>query len=85
MPARRKRQSGGRRWSARVTQKSDALDIEQRAFTLHDPPTDRSIPEALGGAQPAAKGRPLSIGDVDAEFLYQPSGKEPAGNAQARP
>jgi hypothetical protein len=37
MPARRKRQSDSRRWSARVTQKSDALDLEQRAFTLHDP------------------------------------------------
>jgi hypothetical protein len=44
MPARRKRQSGGRRWSARVTQKSDALDLEQRAFTLHDP---RRIAQSL--------------------------------------
>jgi hypothetical protein len=27
----------GRRWSARVTQESDALDLRRRVFTLDDP------------------------------------------------
>ena len=33
----RKRASGARRWSARVTARSNALDIEARVFTSKDP------------------------------------------------
>jgi len=36
IPASRKTQSGGKYWSARVTKESDALNLEQRAFTLRD-------------------------------------------------
>jgi hypothetical protein len=42
--ARRKTQSDGKYWSARVTKESDALDLEQRAFTLRDP---RRIAQSL--------------------------------------
>ena len=35
--ARKRRGPRGRRWSARVTRESDALDLEQRVFTWHDP------------------------------------------------
>jgi len=34
---KRKRASGARRWSARVTAHSNALDLESRVFTLKDP------------------------------------------------
>jgi hypothetical protein len=34
---RAKRRASPKRWSARVMQRSDALDIEQRAFTWRDP------------------------------------------------
>jgi hypothetical protein len=44
MPARRKTQRDGKYWSARVTKESDALDLEQRAFTLRDP---RRIAQSL--------------------------------------
>jgi hypothetical protein len=37
MPATRKSHGDGKRWSARVTKESDALDLERRAFTLRDP------------------------------------------------
>jgi hypothetical protein len=39
-PSRRKaarRKSGGRRWSARVTRESDALDLDRGVFTGTDP------------------------------------------------
>jgi hypothetical protein len=32
-----KRRASPKRWSARVMQRSDALDLEQRAFTWRDP------------------------------------------------
>jgi hypothetical protein len=35
--ARRGSGRGGRRWSARVTRESDALDLERRVFTGRDP------------------------------------------------
>lgn len=31
------RRSGGRKWSARVTRESNALDLKQGVFTLDDP------------------------------------------------
>jgi hypothetical protein len=31
------RQPGGRRWSQRVTERSNALDLEDKVFTLRDP------------------------------------------------
>jgi hypothetical protein len=36
-PTRAKRSGRKKYWSAKVMQKSDALDLEQRVFTLHDP------------------------------------------------
>jgi hypothetical protein len=37
-PARRsKPQRSGRRWSARVTRESDALDLKKGVFSLKDP------------------------------------------------
>ena len=35
--ARRQSGRGGRRWSARVTRESDALDLKHRVFTGRDP------------------------------------------------
>jgi hypothetical protein len=36
-PVRRGSGRGGRRWSARVTRESDALDLQHRVFTGRDP------------------------------------------------
>jgi hypothetical protein len=36
-PGKPNPRSAGRRWSARVTQTSDALDLRRRVFTLDDP------------------------------------------------
>jgi hypothetical protein len=44
MTAKRKAHGDGKYWSARVTKESNALDLEQRAFTLHDP---RRIAQSL--------------------------------------
>jgi hypothetical protein len=35
--ANKSRRSGGRRWSARVTERSDALTLEKGVFTSRDP------------------------------------------------
>ncbi|MGE5413468.1 MAG: DUF3175 domain-containing protein [Syntrophomonadaceae bacterium] len=37
MPAKRERSTSARRWSQRVTKESNALDLEDRVFTLSDP------------------------------------------------
>jgi len=37
MPATRKRTTAARRWSARVTRESDALDLRRGVFTWRDP------------------------------------------------
>lgn len=36
-PSRKPSRRGGRRWSARVTRESDALDLQHRVFTGRDP------------------------------------------------
>jgi hypothetical protein len=36
-PGRRSSRPGGRNWSARVTERSNALDLDPRVFTWRDP------------------------------------------------
>jgi hypothetical protein len=37
MPTKRKSRRNSRRWSQRVTEESDAMDLEEGVFTLSDP------------------------------------------------
>jgi hypothetical protein len=60
-----------KRWSQRVTQESDALDLKRGVFKLTDPKKIR-VPQALGGAQLSPQKRRLSLRAFDADILHQP-------------
>lgn len=64
-----------KRWSKHVTEKSNALDLEQGVFSKDDP---RSIARSLKrSADPAgAVERSLSLCDVDAYVLHKSRGEE---------
>ena len=64
------------RWSQKVTETSNALDLEAGDILQGRPAKHRVIFEAIRGSQPQAQGQRISVGDVDAEFLYQPRRKQ---------
>jgi hypothetical protein len=78
----RKRRASPRRWSQRVTQESDALDLKRSVFTLRDP---KKIAASLKRSALASRrrGRPMSFGAFDAHVLHQPRRGKPSGRAQA--
>ena len=65
----------GKRWTQKVTEESNALDLEAGVFALKDPSYDRALAQALGGAEQSAQGSAFPLGDVDAGLLYQPRGR----------
>ena len=69
-----------KRWSQRVTEQSDALDLKQGVFKLTDPKKIAAA-EALGRTQFAAQGRRLSLGAFYAHLLCQPRRQGPAEGA----
>ena len=81
---RRAKKASPRRWSQRVTQESDALDLKARRVQADQREEDRSIAEVLGGAQLAPEIRRLSLGALDADLLHQSRRQEPAEDG-ARP
>ncbi len=60
-----------RKWSARVTETSDALTLEEGVFKRKDPRGIARILEALSGCEQETEGNVVSIGHVDAHLLYQ--------------
>jgi Protein of unknown function (DUF3175) len=70
--------------SAEVMRKSDALDLEQRAFTWRDP---KHIARSLkrSAERSTAQGRCLSVGDVHVDLLHQSRRGEPASGAEENP
>src|SRR2546426_8500470 len=70
----------GKRWSQRVTQTSDALDLEKRVFAKEDP-QHRPLAQALGRAEHSTQKQSVSLGDVDADLLPQSGGKDAAQSA----
>ena len=62
------RQPSQRRWSAKVAETSDALDLEDNIFKSR---SARRIAASLKhSAEPSPQSRPAPIGDVDAKFLH---------------
>jgi osmotically-inducible protein OsmY len=70
--------------SAEVMRKSDALDLEQRAFTWRNP---KHIARSLkrSAERSTAQGRCLSVGDVHVDLLHQSRRGEPASGAEENP
>jgi uncharacterized protein DUF3175 len=63
------RQPSQRRWSATVTENSDALDLESDILKSR---SARRITVSLKqSAEPSAQSGSVPIGDVDAGFLHQ--------------
>ncbi len=54
-----------KRWSQRVTDTSDALDLEAGVFTWKDPKKNRQTACAFGDGKRPAQGRAVSIGNVN--------------------
>lgn len=61
-----------KRWSQRVTEASDALDLEQGVFTKHDPKAIARSLKRSAERSHRRKADPVSFGDVDADLLHQP-------------
>ena len=72
------------RWSADVTEHSDALDLEPKVFEKKIR-RDREIPQALRRSERSAKNKRLPIGDVDVDVLRQPRRAEVASRTEEDP
>ncbi len=71
------------KWSADVTEHSDALDLKPDVFENDDPKAIAASLKRSAEASHRRKSNPYPLGDVDADLLHQPGGLEPAGGAQA--
>jgi Protein of unknown function (DUF3175) len=67
-----KKSSKARRWSGKVTKRSDALDLESDVFKGKDPHRIASSLKTFCRAQQTTQRHGISIGNVDVEFLRQP-------------
>ena len=59
------------KWSAEVSEHSDALDLEAHVFENDDPKENRRIAETLGREEHEAQGGAFPLRHVDAELLHQ--------------
>jgi phage gp16-like protein len=78
-------QRAGRRWSARVTRESDALDLQHGVFSKRSPKAIARSLKRSAERSHRRKGRSLPVGDVDADLLHQPRRQEPARQPKDRP
>jgi Protein of unknown function (DUF3175) len=76
---------GGRRWSRRVTEHSDALTLEHGVFTLRDPKRIAASLKRSAERSRRRKGSPFRSALSMLTFYIQPRRQEPAGDAQAGP
>jgi hypothetical protein len=70
-----------RKWSGNVTETSDALVLEPRVFRGQDPKRI-AVSQTVGVARPSSQSKPVPIGNVYAEFLYQPRREEFVGSPE---
>jgi hypothetical protein len=64
-----------KRWSQRVTEQSDALDLEEGVFNLTDPKRIAlSLKHSAEHSHRHKSDRSISLCDVDAYLLYQSRG-----------
>ena len=68
MSQRKETRKKSTRWSQRVTETSDALDIKKGVFSLHSPLKIAAVAEALRGQESPLQNRTFSVRHVDAEF-----------------
>ena len=72
-----------KRWSQRVTQESDALDLRHDVFKLTDPKKIAASLKRSAAAQFAPQDQRVSIRALDVDVLYQPC-RQDAGETAAR-
>jgi hypothetical protein len=60
-----------RRWSRRVTQTSDALDLEKGLFAGSSPPRHRAFAQAFRRSESPSQERSLPLGNVYAQLLHK--------------
>jgi len=76
-----KKSSKTKRWSARVTKHSNALDLEADVFKSKDP---HKIALSLKrSAEHSKRSKAVSIGDVDVELLHQSRRQKSAAETKA--
>src|SRR5690348_10073078 len=74
-PGRKTHSRAGRRWSARVTRDSDALDLRRRVFTWRDPKRiARSLKRSAEHSQ-RRKGRPFQSAMSMLNFYVNRAGR----------
>ena len=64
-----------RRWSADVTEHSDALDLDEGVFKKTDP---ADIAASLKRSAEQSHRKKGTVGYVDADLLHQPRGRQSA-------
>ena len=68
-----------KKWSGEVTEQRCA---RPRARGLREIASgDSEVAEAIGREEPSPEIEPVSVGDVDADLLYQPGRQQPLGGA----
>lgn len=65
-----KAERGGRRWSKRVSETSDAMDLKGGVFKLRDPKKIAASLKRSAERSHRRKANPVSLGFVDAHVLH---------------
>jgi hypothetical protein len=77
-----KKSSKTRRWSATVTKHSDALDLQPQVFKEKDPHRIALSLKRSAERSKRTQGDPISISDVDVEFLHKSCREKSASKAK---
>jgi hypothetical protein len=62
-----------KKWSQRVTETGNALDLEEGSILPGRPAQDRPLAQAIRRAQPPPQERSIPLGYVNADFLHKSS------------
>jgi len=82
---KKKKKRAIRKWSGRVTHASNALDLKNGIFKSDNPGKIAASLKRSAEHSTRRKSAPLSLRNVDADFLYQPGGENFARETQAHP
>ena len=78
------RRQSDRKWSAEVTETSDALDLEEDVFKSRSAKRIAASLKRSAEHSHRPQSQSVPIGDVDADLLYQPRGQKPFGITETR-
>jgi hypothetical protein len=59
------------KWSQKVTDNSDAMDLEGGVFKQRSAKKDRGLAQTFRRGKSAAEGNPVPVCNVDADLLHQ--------------